>query len=348
MLQQRIEAKWIDCFTQVFGLCGVKAGDTAAILSETQSRPVNVQLAELALARLGARVFHIVLPSPKLVAPVPVRSTGASDAIQRLAPVVGALAASTFVADLTVEGLLHAPELPEILKEGARVLMVSNEHPEILERCMPDPALEPKVKAGMKRLRGAKMMHVTSLAGTDLKINLENSRVGGVWGYTTKPGTIAHWPGGLCLAFPAEASVNGTLVLNEGDVNLTFKRYLDKPVVLTIENDYVTNIAGESLDADLMRGYFAAWGDQEAYAVSHVGWGMNPQARWDSMLFYDNNDCNGTELRAFAGNFLFSTGANEVAGRHTLGHFDLPLRNCTVMLDGDLIVDTGVLEGDLA
>ena len=348
MLQQRIEAKWIDCFTQVFGLCGVKAGDAAAILSETQSRPVNVQLAELALARLGARPFHIVLPSPKLAAPVPVRSTGASDAIQRLAPVVGALAASTFVADLTVEGLLHAPELPEILKDGARVLMVSNEHPEILERCMPDPALEPKVKAGMKRLRAAKLMHVTSLAGTDLKINLENARVGGVWGYTAKPGTIAHWPGGLCLAFPAEASVNGTLVLNEGDVNLTFKRYLDKPVVLTIENDYVTNIAGASLDADLMRGYFAAWGDQEAYAVSHVGWGMNPQARWDSMLFYDKNDCNGTELRAFAGNFLYSTGANEVAGRHTLGHFDLPLRNCTVMLDGDLIVDSGVLEGDLA
>ncbi len=348
MLQQRIEAKWIDCFAQVFGLCGVKAGDTAAILSETQSRPVNVQLAELALARLGARPFHIVLPSPKLAAPVPVRSTGASDAIQRLAPVVGALAASTFVADLTVEGLLHAPELPEILKDGARVLMVSNEHPEILERCMPDAALEPKVKAGMKRLRAAKLMHVTSLVGTDLKINLENARVGGVWGYTAKPGTIAHWPGGLCLAFPAEASVNGTLVLNEGDVNLTFKRYLDKPVVLTIENDYVTNIAGASLDADLMRGYFAAWGDQEAYAVSHVGWGMNPQARWDSMLFYDKNDCNGTELRAFAGNFLYSTGANEVAGRHTLGHFDLPLRNCTVMLDGDLIVDSGVLEGDLA
>ena len=31
-----------------------------------------------------------------------------------------------------------------------------------------------------------------------------------------------------------------------------------------------------------------------------------------------------TEQRAFAGNFLYSTGANEVAGRHTLGHYDLP------------------------
>ena len=346
-MTERLDAKWIDCFAEVFALCGVKAGDTAAVLSETQSRPINVQLADLALGKLGAQVFHLVLASPKLMAPAPVRSTGASNAIQQLAPVVQALAASTFVADLTVEGLLHAVELPEILKGGARVLMVSNEHPEILERCAADAALEPKVKAGIRKLKSARLMHVTSEAGTDLKIILENARVGGGWGYTARPGTISHWPGGLCLAFPAAGSVNGTLVMAEGDVNLTFKRYLEKPIVLTVENDFVTDISGAHLDGDLMRGYFAAWGDQEAYAVSHVGWGMNPQARWDSMQFYDKRDFNGTELRAFAGNFLYSTGANEVAGRHTLGHFDLPLRHCTVLLDGELIVDNGVLQGDL-
>ena len=96
-----------------------------------------------------------------------------------------------------------------------------------------------------------------------------------------------------------------------------------------------------------MRGYFAAWAsdpeDRAAYAVSHVGWGLNRRARWDAMTFYDKADFNGTELRAFAGNFLYSTGANEVAGRHTLGHFDLPMRGCTVMLDGAPVVENGVL-----
>ena len=348
MLQQRIEAKWIECFVQAFALCGVKAGDTAAVLSESQSRPVNVHLAELALQRLGALAFHVVLTTPKLTAPVPIRSTGASDAIGGLAPVVHALAATSFVADLTVEGLLHAAELPQILAGGARVLMVSNEHPEVLERCLPNASLEPKVKAGMKMLRAAKLMQVKSAAGTDLTINLAGSQVGGGWGYTARPGTISHWPGGLCLAFPAQGSVNGRLLMAEGDVNLTFKRYLEKPIELIIDNDYVTRINGSGLDADLMRSYFAAWGDQEAYAVSHVGWGMNPKARWDSMAFYDKNDFNGTELRAFAGNFLYSTGANEVAKRHTLGHFDLPLRGCTVALDGELVVDAGQLCAELA
>lgn len=343
MLRERIEAKWIDCFAAVFGLCGVQAGDAVAILSETQSREVNVQLAELALARLGARAFHVVMPTPRLSAPAPVRSTGASDALQRLAPAVAALAQSAMVVDLTVEGLLHAVELPEILKGGARVLMVSNEHPEILERCMPDPALEGRVREAMRRLKAAKRMTVTSPAGTDLAISLEGARVGGVWGYTARPGSVAHWPGGLCLAFPAAKSVNGTLVMAPGDVNLTFKRYLQDRIVLRVADDYVRGIEGEGVDAELMRGYFASWGDAEAYAVSHVGWGMNPGARWDAMTFYDRRDLNGTELRAFAGNFLYSTGANEVAGRHTLGHFDLPLRHCTVALDGVVVVDGGRL-----
>jgi 2,5-dihydroxypyridine 5,6-dioxygenase len=343
MLRERIEGKWIDCFAEVFGRCGVQAGDAVAILSETQSREVNVQLAELALAKLGARAFHLVVPTPKLSAPAPVRSTGASDALQRIGPLVTALAQSALVVDLTVEGLLHAVELPEILQGGARVLMVSNEHPEILERCMPDPAMEGKVRDAMRLLKGAQRMTVTSPAGTDLAISLEGARVGGVWGYTARPGSVAHWPGGLCLAFPASKSVNGTLVMAPGDVNLTFKRYLQDRIVMRVVDDYVREIEGDSVDADLLREYYAAWGDAEAYAVSHVGWGMNPGARWDAMAFYDKRDFNGTELRAFAGNFLYSTGANEVAGRHTLGHFDLPLRNCTVALDGTVVVDEGTL-----
>ena len=66
------------------------------------------------------------------------------------------------------------------------------------------------------------------------------------------------------------------------------------------------------------------------------------------LAMYDRADHNGTEQRVFAGNFLLSTGANEFAGRHTLGHFDLPMRHCTVALDGEVVVNGGVLQGDLA
>jgi 2,5-dihydroxypyridine 5,6-dioxygenase len=134
MFADRIEGKWIDAFCEVFERCAVKPGDTAAILSETQSRALNVHLSELALLRLGARPFHVVVPTPRNRHPVPVRSTGASEAIGKLAPVVSALGQAGFVVDCTIEGLMHAPETPAILKAGARIQVISNEHPEALER----------------------------------------------------------------------------------------------------------------------------------------------------------------------------------------------------------------------
>jgi 2,5-dihydroxypyridine 5,6-dioxygenase len=275
---------------------------------------------------------------------VPVRSTGASQAIQNLRPVIAALSHSPLVVDCTLEGLMHAPELPEILKSGSRVLYISNEHPDALERLLPDEALKAKVLAAGRLARQAKAMSVTSPAGTNLSVNMAGASTVGIWGYTDKPGTLAHWPGGLVVSFPAANSVNGTLVLDVGDVNLTFKRYLQDRITLTIENDSVVELQGQGTDYELMRRYLAAWNDPTAYAVSHVGWGMNPSARYEALTMYDQRDFNGTELRAFAGNFLFSTGANEFAGRYTEGHFDIPVRGCDIALDGTLVVKAGVLQ----
>jgi 2,5-dihydroxypyridine 5,6-dioxygenase len=327
----------------VFSACAVQPGEAVAILSETQSRALNVHLAQLALHELGARAFHVVVPTPRNPYPVPVRSTGASEALAGLEPALAALRASVLVVDLTLEGLMHARETPSILGAGARILHVSNEHPEALERLRPDPALESAVRDAAKRLRAARTMSVTSAAGTDLTIDLQGARTVGVWGWTTRPGTLAHWPGGLVLAFPAAATVDGVLVLDRGDANLTFKRYLESPVRLIVERDHVVAVDGEGADAALMRSYLGAWGDRNAYAVSHVGWGLNRRARHEALAMYDRRDTNGTELRAVAGNFLFSTGANEFAGRHTAGHFDLPVLRTTIEVDGETVVRAGEL-----
>jgi 2,5-dihydroxypyridine 5,6-dioxygenase len=285
------------------------------------------------------------LPTPRNRHAVPVRSTGASEAIGRLEPVIAALGQSGFVVDCTVEGLMHAPETPAILKAGARILVVSNEHPEALERMMPDPALETRVRAAVKQVRQARRMTVTSPAGTALSVDLEGASTVGVWGWTDRPGTLAHWPGGVVVSFPRAGAVSGRLVLSRGDVNLTFKRYLDSEVRLSLEADYVTRVDGDGIDAGLMRRYLAAWGDPEAYAVSHVGYGLNDRARYEALAMYGRRDTNGTELRAVAGNFLFSTGANEFAGRFTAGHFDLPVMGTTITLDGRVIVEGGRIVG---
>lgn len=76
MLVDRVEGKWIDMFARNFALCGAGSVDTVAVLCESQSRAVLVELSELALARLGARVFTVKMPMPPLDSAIALRSTG--------------------------------------------------------------------------------------------------------------------------------------------------------------------------------------------------------------------------------------------------------------------------------
>ena len=142
---------------ETFKLSGAEEGDVVAVLSETQSREVLVKLSELALLQIGAKLFHVKLPTPPLQDPVPMRSTGATPAVQGIEQVISALSTTKMVVDCTVEGMLHAPELPAILAGGTRLMMISNEHPEILERCMPNPALKPNIDRGLNMLSDAKI-----------------------------------------------------------------------------------------------------------------------------------------------------------------------------------------------
>ncbi len=345
------EWDWIERFGQQFEACGLHGGETAVLLSETRSRPELVETARLALGRSGAATTQLVMPTPANPGPVPIRSTGASQAIAGHRSAIAALATADFVVDCTVEGLLHAPELGRILAGGARVLMISNEHPENFERMPHDPALAERVAVGKSLLESATTMRVTSEAGSDLTVGLDGAVRAGSAGFTTTPGDIAHWPGGLVLAFPAAGSVHGTLVLSPGDVNLTFTDYVRSPIRLTIVDDYITSIepvdGTARFEAQLFASYLGSFDEADAFATSHVGWGMNPHARWDTLPLFDKSQINGTEARAFAGNFLYSTGANEVAGRFCRGHFDLPMRSCTVVLDGPDGSITVVADGHL-
>jgi 2,5-dihydroxypyridine 5,6-dioxygenase len=343
MLSDRLEGAWIDAFVEVFELCRIRAEEQVVILSETQSRPLSIRLSELALQRLGLSSFHLQVPTPPSPKGPVIRSTGASLALTGQHVAVEALAASDVVIDLTVEGLMHARETTTILKRGARIMTVSNEHPEALARLVPTPDLKEMVRNAVARCRAASMMTVRSEAGTDLTVKMAGATTVGVWGWTDRPGTLAHWPGGLVVSFPKSGTVNGRLAYRPGDINLTFKRYVDSAVDLYLENDYVTRIDGEGVDARLMRDYLEGFGERGAYATSHVGWGLNPAARYEALTMYDQRDTNGTELRALAGNFLYSTGANEFAGRFTSGHFDLPMMGCDIALDGDLVVECGKL-----
>ena len=105
----------------------------------------------------------------------------------------------------------------------------------------------------------------------------------------------------------------------------------------------LVDIRGEGMDAVLLRNYIESFNDPRGYAISHIGWGLQPRCHWSTLAMYDKEQTIAMDARAFEGNFLFSLGPNNEAGgkRTTACHIDIPLRHCTVMLDGEVVVDKG-------
>ena len=85
-------------------------------------------------------------------------------------------------------------------------------------------------------------------------------------------------------------------------------------------------------------------GERDPFELSHLGGGLNPQGRWDSIALYgDAPERSRAASRCFPRNFLFSTGPNTQGGgkRTTRGHYDVPMRECSIKLDGKLVIENG-------
>lgn len=336
----------IGAWGQVLTLSKLQPGQTVTVLTSAATHPQTLSCALAAAQAKGAIVNRLDLP------PINAEKSLSRDSLAYLGttPLTGnraaiaALKASDLVLDLMT--LLFSPEQHDILGSGTRILLAV-EPPEVLVRMVPTEADRSRVKAAAQRIGRAKEMHVVSGAGTDLRCPLGQFPAISEYGFVDEPGRWDHWPSGFVLTFPDEGGANGRIVIDRGDILLPQKSYAADRIELTVEKGYATKIEG-GLDAELLNDYMASFRDPEAYAISHIGWGLQPRARWSTLGLYDREASIGMDARAYEGNFLFSLGPNNEAGgsRTTACHIDIPLRRCTVRLDGEDMVREGkVLDG---
>jgi 2,5-dihydroxypyridine 5,6-dioxygenase len=170
--------------------------------------------------------------------------------------------------------------------------------------------------------------------------DLEQTRPFSQYGYSDVPGKWDHWPSALAVCYPKDGTAEGTVVLQPGDIVFPFKRYVESPVTLMLEEGYVVGIEG-GLDAQLIQDYLDSWEEPEVFAASHIGFGAHPRAQWSALAFYEKDEVIGMDGRCFKGNFLFSTGPNRETGRLVEAHLDIPMRGCDVYLDDDRLIAEG-------
>ncbi len=326
-------------FRRQFDLCNVKQGETVILLTDFNTRRDYVQACFAAASDLGAHAYEIgVSRSPdwaRIGVDVVGEAKGMKDALVQ--------------GDLIVA--FHPPNFSNWQKQvraaGGRVLSIADS-PDVLARLLSPPGLKPAVLHAAERWGNAKELRLLSDAGTDLRWTRGEFKVKAQYGFAEEPGRFDAWGAGHITNFPDEGSANGTVVLKPGDMwILPYIKAIENPVTLTVKEGFIRKVEG-GLDAKA----FTDWLDRnkrtetdlDPYAVSHLGFGLHPNAHWDQIMRYGNNyEELHISARSFAGNFLFSTGPNTDMGgkRDTKGHIDAPMCDCTVLLDGETVMVKG-------
>ncbi|VTU30687.1 2,5-dihydroxypyridine 5,6-dioxygenase [Variovorax sp. RA8] len=331
----------VKAWDEVLKLSKVERGQKVSILCGPHTHPQTLQTATIAAQAAGAIVTKIELQ------PINAEKATSRDRMNYLGetpltnnPVaLAAMKNSDLVLDLMV--LLFSPEQLEILESGTKILLVA-EPPEVLVRAIPNEDDRKRVLAASKLLKKARRMHVTSPAGTDVTFQLGDFPTICEYGFCEEPGRWDHWPSGFLFTFANEGGSDGTIVVDRGDILLPQRNYVSDKITLNLRDGFVRSIEGD-VDAAMLREFMEAYNDPEAYAIAHIGWGMQPRCYWHTLSLMDREATTGQDARAFEGNFLFSLGPNNEAGgpRTTPCHLDIPLRNCTVKLDDIVVVQDG-------
>jgi 2,5-dihydroxypyridine 5,6-dioxygenase len=323
-------------------MSGVRDGEKLIVLTQGNERLDYADAFMAAGQRLGANMYHMRLPAPLAVGGWNVGTTG----LASMPEAVEALKNCDMLIDCIF--LLFSPEQMAIQAAGTRILTVV-EPPELLARMLPTKELREKVEIAATLLEKAKVMRITSPHGTDVTYQLNTYPTIAEYACTDEPGRWDHWPSGFVFTGGDDDGVDGQIVVAPGDVLLPQNIYVREPITYTIEKGWIIDIRG-GLDADIVKSYMKDFNDDRGYGMSHVGWGMNRDAKWHRMVPGEFPGGMGMEPRSFYGNVMFSTGPNnELGGNNdTACHLDIPMRGCSLFLDDKpIVIDGDIVEKDI-
>jgi 2,5-dihydroxypyridine 5,6-dioxygenase len=318
----------VPMFRRVLELCHLQPGEVLLLHTDTTFNPHYPAAFLGAGLELGSKVYQITVPARY-------------KDIEEEPTIVRAWQEADLVLDLVSAGAhLFSILNTQALQAGTRVLRVA-EPLDVLERMFPSSEVRARSEMGAQVLTEGSELRITSPAGTDLVMDIRGRFGVAQHGVADKPGRWDHWPSGLSLIAPLEASARGRLVAGLGDVIFALGQYIDQPLRCDVQDGRVTGIEG-GIAAFLLKQWLAAQGDERAYQVGLVGWGTDHRARWDRVAWHLQNPAGVMDSESFYGAVRIGLGNNAssmLRGENRCKpHIDLELRNCDVRVDDCLVI----------
>lgn len=183
------------------------------------------------------------------------------------------------------------------------------------------------------------LCRVTSSLGTDVSFQLKGRPALPGDGRALRPGDMDYFPGATPSIAPVESTINGIVVI-DGTLDDPLGR-VSEPVTLHLESGVINKIEGGD-DADALRTRLHSTGDPKALAVCHWNVGINPRARLGNGMAQDE---------MVMGAITFGFGSQDPIFQGTVGpakmHSDVVLTSGTIILDGVVMIENGVLNPEL-
>jgi aminopeptidase len=219
--------------------------------------------------------------------------------------------------------------------------------PDLVERLVPIDyvALRERAAALKAVLDKGKEVHVTSPAGTDVRVSIAGRNAIPDDGDLTLSGKMANLPCGETFVSPALGGTNGVIVF-DGSVTLLGRSVIpETPVLVTFKDGYVTDVtggpvAGELLDVikkgeQMARSRGLPVEAKNARHLGEMGIGLNPKARPADNLM---------EAEKAWKTMHFAIGANFDNDAPALIHQDCLVLNPSMWIDGTQIMKDGDLQ----
>jgi leucyl aminopeptidase (aminopeptidase T) len=305
----------------------IKPGDTALIVTDTEISPlIYYTLAGAIHAAGGIPTIAIMQPSPHPSAEPPVAIAEAMRYVDIVINCCSRTLTHTkarFVAQFECKRRYFA--MPALTEDT----MIRGAATADFEKVK-----EISLKVAEVADQG-KWVRVQSDFGTDVTFSIEGRPFNAYYGEALEPGTAGGFPGGEVNTLPVESTVNGTVVIDSFMMEVGL---LKDPIKWKVKEGKVIDISGGK-EADLLRKYLEANGDENSYYIGEFSIGTNYAARTLGIAFEDKQ-VYGTVHMAIGSGVNSRTSAYRAKYKSKL-HLDGVMSRPTVTIDGKVLMQNG-------
>ena len=310
--------------TLLDGCASLKAGETVLVVTDTKMTAIAEVIAAAAYERSAEPVIVVMKPREM-------------DGQEPPMLVSEAMKHADLVLSPVTRSITHTKAVKEALESGARILVMTAFTQDMMIR----GGIEADFKAQQplcERLAGmfaqAKILRLSTSAGTQLTMNVSGRRGNALTCIVDKPGKFSPVPTIEANVSPVEGTTEGTIVA-DASIPYIGIGLLHEPVNVVVRKGQVVDITG-GYQASILKTDLEAKKDPNVYNIAELGVGFNPKATMTGIMLEDE---------AVLGSAHIGLGTSITLGVNVKAaiHYDLVLWRPTIELDGKTVIDNGVL-----